>query len=308
MSLPVIHDNDGHVDDLLAALLLWLAPGVDLQAVTITAGDSYPDQSFSAFLKMATFLDLEGPEIAYSEDEVVNPFPDSWRSESRLVNGMPLFSEISLKSAYQQGPVRKSHSVISDCLSHTKEPITIVSTGPLTNVAKVFDDRPELKSKVKEFVIMGGAINVPGNVEQDNSDGSAEWNLYADPPAAKTIFDLNVPIKLVSLDVTNQLPFSKDFLERVQAQAETSRASRLAATLWSLVKSIQYYFWDTLTVACVIRPSLFEFKDVKVDVLTSGMSQGKTAGRLLGGRKVKFASTVDKDGFKELLLELLRSR
>src|SRR5271156_4497868 len=103
MPKPVIHDNDGHVDDLLSCLLLWLSPAIDLQAVTITDGDCYAAQSFEALLKMVTYLDLEGAEVAFSEDPVPNPFPDNWRRESYIMNELPLFSEISLKKIYQRG-------------------------------------------------------------------------------------------------------------------------------------------------------------------------------------------------------------
>jgi purine nucleosidase len=257
---------------------------------------------------MATFLDLEGPEIAYCEDPVANPFPDQWRRESALYNQMPLYGELGLKKLYQGGKARKSDQVIKDCLSNTKQPITMVTTGPLTNVARVFEDRPELKNKVEEFVIMGGAIKVPGNVEQEKSDGSAEWNIFADPQAAKIVFDLGVPICLVPLDVTNELPFDKEFLGKVLAQAENYQASRLAGSMWSLVKGIVYYFWDTVTAAAVIEPSLFKFRDMRIDVATSGKAQGRTSPVLFGGRKVKCAIGVDKDGFKDLLLDLLATK
>ncbi len=308
MPKPVIHDNDGHVDDLLSGLLLWLSSEVDLQAVTLTDGDCYAAQSFEALLKMATYLDLEGAEVAYSEDPVLNPFPDNWRRESYIMNELPLFSEISLKKVYQQGKGRKSQTVISDCLSHTKTPMSIVVTGPLTNLADVFLKNPELKIMVDEFVIMGGAINVPGNVETEGHDGSAEWNIYADPPAAKAIFDLNTPIKLVPLDVTNQLPVTKEFLARLEEQTDRFRASRLAARLWSLVKGFEYYFWDTVTVAATIAPHLFTFKEMRVDVTTQGRSAGKLSTVLFGGRKVKVATAVQKEGFEDFLLELLATK
>jgi len=308
MPRPVIHDNDGHVDDLLSCLLLWLSPEVDLQAVTITNGDCYATQAFEALLKMATYLDLEGVEVAFSEDPVPNQFPENWRRESYIVNELPLFSENALKKLYQQGRGRKSEALIMDCLNHSRNPVTVVSTGPLTNLAKVFESAPDLKSKVDEIVIMGGALNVPGNVEEETSDGSAEWNMYSDPLAVKAIFDTGLPIRLVPLDLTNQLPVTREFLARLEEQTDKYRASLLAAKLWSLVKGFEYYFWDTVTAAAVIAPSLFSFKELKVDISTQGRSQGKTSTALFGGRKLKVAFGVQKEAFEELLLEILRSR
>jgi len=308
MPKSVLHSNDGHVDDLLSSILLWLSPEIDLQAIAITNGDCYADQAFEAVLKMATYLDLEGAEIAYSEDPVPNQFPENWRRESFIMNELPLFSENALKKLYQQGRTRRLEQVIIDCLSHSRVPITVVATGPLTNIATAFEERPDLKQKVDEFIIMGGAFTVPGNVEQDTSDGSAEWNMYADPVAAKKILDTGVPLKIIPLDVTNQLPVTKEFLEKLDSQSDTCRASMLAMKLWSLVKGFEYYFWDTVTAAAVIDPGLFTFKEQRIDVATQGRTQGKTSTVLFGGRKVKVATGIQVEAFENLLLTILQTK
>ncbi len=301
----VIHDNDGHVDDLLSSVLLWLSPEVDLQAITLTNGDCYADQSFEALLKMATYLDLEGAEIAYTEDPVPNPFPENWRRESFIMNELPIFSENALKKPYQQGRSRRSDTVVIDCLANSKVSLTLVCTGPLTTLARVFDGRPDLKDKVEEFVIMGGAINVPGNVEEENGNG-AEWNVYADPAAFKFILDMGPPVRLIPLDVTNLLPVTPEFLEKLDKQSDKYKASLLAMKLWSLVKGFDYYFWDTVTAAAVIDPSLFTFKDLRIDVSTQGKNIGKLSTAMFGGRKVKAAMGVEKEKFEDLLLNILR--
>lgn len=307
MPKTVIHDHDGHVDDLLSCILLWLSPEIDLQAVGITNGDCYAPQIFEATQKIATLLDIDGPEIALTEDEVPNPFPDNWRRESYIINELPLFRDNYLKKTYQQGKPRRIDSVFLDCLSNSRSPLTVVSTGPLTNMAKLLEKHPELKEKISEFIIMGGAISVKGNVEETGHDGSAEWNVYADPVAFKQIVDSKVPIKLITLDLTNEMPVTKDFLSKLEAQSEHSKASALAATLWSLVKGFDYYFWDTITAAVAIEPSLFTFKDIKIDVSTSGKTMGRT-NQALFGRKVQVATQVNKQGFEDLLLSTLAIR
>jgi purine nucleosidase len=306
MPRPVIHDNDGHVDDLLSTLLLWLAPQIDLQAITLTDGDCYVQQAYEALVKMATFLDVEGAEIGYSEDPMVNEFPENWRRESYIINELPIFSDNALKKPYQSGRPRKSQALISDCLAHSREPVTIIATGPLTNIAPVFVERPELKDKVQEIIVMGGAFNVSGNVEQPDHDGSAEWNFYADPPAAKTTLDTGIHLKLIPLDVTNRVPITKEFLARLDEQAERYRASQLAAKIYSLVKGLNYYFWDTLTAIAAIRPELFTFKEMRIDISTQGKNQGKSSTSFFGGKKAKVAVEMDKEGFEALFLEVLR--
>ncbi len=307
MPRTVIHDHDGHVDDLLSCILLWLSPEIDLQAVGITNGDCYAPQIFEATQKIATFLDIDGPEIAVTEDEVPNQFPDNWRRESYIINELPLFEDNYLKKPYQQGRPRRIDSVFLDCLSNSKMPLTVVTTGPLTNMARLLEAHPELKEKIQEFIIMGGAVSVKGNVEEPGHDGSAEWNVYADPLAFKQIVDTKLPIKLITLDLTNEMPVTKDFIGKLEAQAERSRASALAAKLWSLVKGFDYYFWDTITAAVAIEPGLFTFKDIKIDVSTSGKTMGRTS-QALFGKKVQLATQVNKQGFEDVLLSTLSIR
>jgi inosine-uridine nucleoside N-ribohydrolase len=170
-------------------------------------------------------------------------------------------------------------------------------------VAQIFQRRPELKDKVEEIVIMGGAIKVPGNVEKDESV-NAEWNFYADPQATKHIWNMNVPIRLIPLDLTNELPVTKEFLERLAHQCNESKASLLATKLWSLVKGFTYYFWDTITAAAVIAPEFFSFKEMRLNV----SNEGKLSTSLFGGRKVKVAVSIQKQQFEDLLLSLLYLR
>lgn len=308
MSVPVIHDNDGHVDDILSSLLLWLAPGVDLLAVTITDGDCFVQQSYEATCKMATFLGLEGAEIGISEEPVLNPFPDNWRRESYIMNELPIFSDNALKSPYQKGKPRKSQTLIADCLANSKSKVTLCLTGPLTNVAPVFEENPSLKDRVENCLIMGGAINVAGNVEAPDHDGSAEWNFYADPVAAKRLLDTGLPITLIPLDVTNHVPVTREFILKLDEQAEHCRASQLASKLYSLVKGFNYYFWDTLTAAAIMKPELFTFKEQRVDITATGRSQGKISSTFFGGKRIKVATGVQIEPFEELLLEVLRMR
>lgn len=304
MPKPVLHDHDGHVDDLLSAMLLWLSEDIELQAIGVTNGDCYSDLAFEAMVKIATFLELEGAEISLCPEEMPNPFPENWRRESHIINELPIFGENYLKKRYQVGRPRRTEVVFSDCLANSKVPFTIVTTGPLTNIAKIFSEKPELTEKVEEMIIMGGALNVRGNVEEDDHDGSAEWNIYADPDSFKQILQTKIPIKLITLDLTNRLPVTKEFLERLDQQIPKSKASQLAAKLWSLVKGFDYFFWDTITAACAIKPELFEFKDIRLDVSTSGKNKGKTHTTLFGGKKVKMANDLEQSKFEDLLLSI----
>lgn len=308
MPKAVIHEHDGHIDDLLSCLLLWLSPAIDLQAITITNGDCYVEQSFSALLKMATLLDLEGAEIAYETEEIPNPFPDNWRKETSIINELPIFSKNALKPVYQQGRGRKSESLLIDCLHNLSTPITLVCTGPLTNVAKVLQKRPDLKSKIKELIVMGGALKTAGNVEEPGCDSGIEWNFYADAQAVKTVFNSGIPLTLIPLDLTNRFPVTKAFLSQLEQHSDQSRSCRLAHTLWSLVTGFEYYFWDTMTAAAAIKPDIFTYKNMRLAVSTQEKSMGKLSTHFFCGRNIKVAVDLQKQPFEDLLLEIFRLR
>jgi purine nucleosidase len=305
MAKSVIHNHDGHVDDILACLLLWLHSEVDLQVVGITNGDCYFDQSFEAMLKIATYLDLEGPEIAVSEDCMPNPFPDNWRRESYIINELPLFGANDFKKPYKQGKRRKVEHAFTDCLSHSKTPVTVVVTCPMLNIANMLRGEPQLKSNIGEIITMSGALQVPGNVDLDGCDGSAEWNVYADAVSYKEVVEASPNLTIIPLDVTNQLRVTPEFISRLEAQSDRSKASLLAFKLFSLVKGFEYYFWDTLTAAAVIEPSIFTFKEIKIDVSTQGKSTGRITTSIFGGRKVRVATAANRSQFENLVLSIL---
>lgn len=308
MGISVIHDQDGHVDDLLTCLLLWLSPAIDLQAIGITNGDCFLDQAFQSMIKIATYLDLEGAEIALSEEAPTNSFPQAWREESFIINDLALFRANDLKKPYAQGRPRKSDVLFADCLQHSKAPITILTTGPLTNIARLLKNHPHLKQKIESLVIVGGALKVPGNVQVNGFDGTAEWNIFADPVAFKTVLESKLAIKLIPLDLTSQLAIPEEFLARLHTQAKVHMVSNLASSLWSIVQTFQSEFCDMVGAAAVINPSLLKFKEMRINVSTSGKNMGRTWTSLLSGRKVQVAIDIDRPAFESLVLSILRSR
>jgi len=100
MGKPLIHDHDGHVDDLIACVILWLAPEVELEAVGISDGHCIIEQAYECLIKIATFLNLEGVEIGQGAELLSNPFHPSWRQESHVINTLPLFFANDLKKPY----------------------------------------------------------------------------------------------------------------------------------------------------------------------------------------------------------------
>src|SRR5439155_8781279 len=222
-------------------------------------------------------------------------------------------------STFKDSSCRKeSLDTISNELAISKRrDLTIICTGPLTNIAALLTAFPESAKMIKELVIMGGAYGVTeygvGNVTP-----VAEFNIYADPEAAKIVFESGVPLTAVGLDVTmvpkNQLTL-KNYTDIKKTKG---RVATFAAKI--LNKNIHkhriFALHDPMTVSTKIKPSLFEYARYKVQVetrgeITAGMTvadrreslqEGKTP-----GKKMMICGNVDSRGFKQLFLDRLTS-
>ena len=205
---------------------------------------------------------------------------------------------------------------ISDELAVSKRhELTIICTGPLTNIAALLTSFPDTAKMIKDLVIMGGAYGLTeygiGNVT-----AAAEFNIYADPEAAKIVFESEVPLEAIGLDVT-MIPRNLLTLgEYARIRKSKGRVAAFASAI--LNKNIHkhriFALHDPMTVASKIKPSLFEFADYRVQVetrgeITSGMTvvdrREKPAENKTQAEEVMICKSVDSRGFKRLFLDRL---
>jgi len=207
---------------------------------------------------------------------------------------------------------------ISDELAVSKRrDLTLICTGPLTNIAALLTGFPESAKMIKELAIMGGAYGLTeygvGNVTP-----VAEFNIYADPEAAKIVFESEIPLQAVGLDVTMDPKNQLTLTDYADIKKNKGRVASFTATI--LNKNIHkhriFALHDPMTVATKIKPSLFEYARYKVQVETRGeitaamtvadrresLQEGKTP-----GKKILICRNVDSRGFKQLFLDRLTS-
>lgn len=132
---------------------------------------------------------------------------------------------------------------------------------------------------------MGGAVNVPGNVKISSGLGNdlAEWNIYADPGAAAVVLGSGVPLTLVPLDATSDVPVTTKFHNKLKRDRGTPSAEfvyRVLVQKEADIKSGYYFFWDPLAAAVVIDPTLADYKDMVLSVV---VEEGPESGRVLVG-------------------------
>jgi purine nucleosidase len=302
MKKLVLMDHDGAIDDFLAMMLLLTMEEVQPLGIVVTPADCYPKAAVSVSRKI---LDLMGKtEIAVAESTVrgINPFPPEFRRDPVIINNFPILNEaetIQTPLASESG-----QEFIVTQLQNTTEPVTLMVTGPLTTVADAIATAPEIIPKIAEIIWMGGALTVPGNVEKVfalEHDGSAEWNVFWDPVAAKYIWDTSIPVTLCPLDITNTVPVTPEFIKKLTKQRKYP-LSDLAGMCYALAIPQNYYCWDILATAYLARPQFYRIEERETDIISQGISQGKTILKS-GGKKIQVMTEVDRESFYDYLLQ-----
>jgi purine nucleosidase len=322
----VIFDHDGGIDDFVTLLLLLAKPElVSVIGVTILDADCRAEVAANTTLKLLHTLGFDYIPVAVSTLPPVNPFPDAWRWSGISVDVQPLINNVDADLLKDKLVQQAGQDYLWELLRGQPEPVTIVATGPLSNVAYVLKKYGnEAVSRIKEVWWMGGAVHVPGNVHYPGHDGSAEWNAFWDPPAVGIVWESSVPVVMVPLDVTNRVPVTPDLIYRFGRQAN-HLYSVLAGTVWSRVISWVYerpdepYFaWDTLTAACLLSPGLCKREEnVSTYTVVTGPSAGRVAAAagqqcvanvtgVPGPRTTAAILDVDAEDFNTFVLDALR--
>ena len=209
--------------------------------------------------------------------------------------------------------LQSQHAVefIVDSLLHASDPVTLVPTGPLTNIGKAFERHPAIVDAVAEIVLMGGAMREGGN-----HSPSAEFNMLVDPHAADIVFRCGRPIRVFGLDVTHQVLATAERRERIRAiDNAPGRATAGMLDFFNRHDTAKYSspgapLHDPCTVAWLLEPDLFEGKQCNLTVETgSELTMGHTAVDFWHvtdrPHNITWMHAVDADGFYDLLVERL---
>lgn len=303
---PVLFVHDGGVDDYLSTVLLMTMKHVRVLGIAVTPADCYIEPAVSATRKILDLMGIKNISVAQSAVRGVNPFPRIFRRDAFTIDHLPILNQketIRAPLAPENAP-----EFIVKLLRAENKPVTILETGPLTTVAAALDLAPDLETRIKEIIWMGGALNVQGNIDpimEGGQDLTAEWNVYWDPFAAARVWDTQIPITLCPLDITNNVPVTSAFLKQLGKQYKYP-LSDFAGQCYALVVHQDYFFWDVLTTAYLGRPQFFTVKEYATEIITTGRSQGRTLIKP-GGRKIRALDTVDLAKFYAYVLGALKS-
>jgi purine nucleosidase len=266
MARKVIIDCDPGIDDAVALTMALFDPRLEVVAVTAVAGNVAADKATVNVQAIIEQLDPPRyPRLGAAAPPDAAPYIDS-----RHLNGADGLGNAGLVVS-QLARQHPSEKLICDEIRAAPEEVTLLCLGPLTNVARVLARDPELLSLVGRIVIMGGSVKCIGNVT-----ACAEFNIYCDPASARTVIRSPTTKTLIPLDVTDQVVWSLDLLNRLPA--ETSRAGRLLHTILPhLFRTYRQELGlervqlpDAVAVAAILHPELFQTVELTGDVETSG--------------------------------------
>ena len=280
----VIIDVDAGVDDALAIILALRSPELEVVAITTVSGNVNVALATKNVLRVLTLIaDDKWPVVAKGAGVPLNNESQSAHS----IHGEDGLGDLGEAYYPSLDWDRISPQSAVECMLRfiRAEPsaITIVATGPLTNIATAIRTDPSVMARVKEIIAMSGAIEVPGNIEPLHI---AEFNAYADPDALSEVlaFSASVPITLVPLDVTHSVS-----LMRNVACAKLSGSPKII-TKFAYDCSIKYmdsnqriasmdgaYLHDPLAVGVAINPSLVTRSARRIDVdISKALTRGTT--------------------------------
>lgn len=302
-------NHDGNIDDLVSYLLFLQAPEIKLLGVGAIDADGYVDPSVEVCRKLTDRFNTRGDklEVAKSNSRAVNQFPEAWRTASYSFNSLPILNE-SGKMVTKEAD-QPAHLDMVTKLENATAPVTVVMTGPLTDLARALDAAPEIETKIEKLYWMGGSLDGHGNVVQVNADGTQEWNAFWDPYAVERVLASNIPMEVIGLESSEELPLTNE-LKMHWAGLRKYPAVDLAGQAYSLlvnppIQTAQLYFWDILTVISALYPEVvLTAEKRKVKVITKGTAAGRME-EDPNGCEITLVTKADKDLFFKKFDELL---
>ncbi|MDB9342831.1 nucleoside hydrolase [Nodularia spumigena CS-586/05] len=286
---PLIFDDDGSQDGMTALAFMLANPKFDIQAITISQGIANPPSFANDLARMLSRLDASNISIGIGRSTPLvgnNAFPDFIR------DGADTFWSpfVKLSTEIPSFTTRNAAELIVETINKSPEPVAILATGSLTNIAEALRLDPGIIDNISVLQVMGGAIFVPGNLPvlpdpPYSTNSVAEFNIWVDPVAAQEVFaagEQGLKIQLTPLDATNQTEFNRQ--DQEAWLATPSSKSKIAAEFLDFALTVIQSdldpnpVWDLVAAINLSEPDFSEETPLHIEVDTTS-SPGETQGQ-----------------------------
>jgi pyrimidine-specific ribonucleoside hydrolase len=306
--IPILIDCDPGHDDAVMLLLAFGSGLFDIKAITSSAGNQTQEKTLKNVMRIMELIGADIPVYRGSDKPLFR----------KLIIADNVHGEMGMDGPVLPEPTLQHHPLsaleaMAQILAESDEKITIVPTGPLTNVATFLLAYPHLKPKIERISLMGGGA-FRGNITP-----TAEFNIYVDPEAAAIVFKSGVPITMCGLDVTHKALVFQDDIERFRAIG--NRSGKVVAELMDFF-SIYYRrerpeleggaaLHDPCAIAWLIDPSMFTTKPCYVDVevagtLTAGTTVVDFFDVLKQAPNADFVYDIDREKYIEMIYNAVK--
>ena len=307
MPKKILLDCDPGIDDAVAICLALFDPRLEVVGITAAAGNVDAHQATSNIMTILDQVDPpKWPRVGAAAISDKVPVADA-----RHIHGEDGLGDCGLVGTelHNQRPAEK---VISDAVHESPGEVTIITTGPMTNLAIALQREKELAPMIDQIIMMGGSVSGIGNVTP-----AAEFNVYCDPDAARVVFASPTTKTLIPLDVTTKVAISLDFVNELPS-ATTRVGSLMRKIIPFLFRACRrelgqerIYLHDALALLYVVHPELFTTKEMAGDVETGGrLTRGLTVfdrrSRPAWRNNMEVAVDVDASGMLDCIVRGLR--
>jgi inosine-uridine nucleoside N-ribohydrolase len=271
----VVIDTDPGVDDAFALLLAMRSPELKIEAITAVAGNAPLELTLPNALRMVEIAGrTDIPVAAGAKTPLLRRLVTAAYAHGENGLGGAVFPEPTIKPVAQPA----SELIRSIVRKYPKE-VTLITVGPLTNVAEALNSDAGMAELVRGVVMMGGSLS-GGNITP-----AAEFNVYVDPEAARIVFQSGIPVTMVGLDVTRKTSLTDKHAGALEAAQNPVSQAAAKIARHAIDHNREQGFMvgpnmhDSLAVAAFLDPSILKWKEYYVDVETTGeLTAGETLG------------------------------
>lgn len=259
----LIVDCDGDLDDLLAITYLLKQKRIELDAITVTScGKTHYEYGANNILRLLDYM--KNPRIAVATSdkpplEFNGFYPLEYRKEANELYG------IKLPQTDLEPFELPSHDLLINKVLSSDSQVTILCTAPLTNLARALKKEPSIKNKIDRVYILGGALNVKGNILERYHgyyNRFAEYNIFLDGKAAKIVLSSGVPITLIPLDVLASVASMHTEIYRHLIKMDKTETTELIKAALNPIGKPYFSLNKELTFLGVIGASLIAHPEI----------------------------------------------